>query len=52
MEILEYMALGGGNCLGKVFAHKGRSGARPSGKIAGVNGLIPGGDHGAKTGAV
>ena len=50
--ILVKMALGSGNCLGNVFAHKGQGEAGPSGKIAGVDGLSPGGDHGVKTGAV
>ena len=46
------MALGGVDCLGKVIAHEGRGEAGPSGKIAVVNGLSPGGDHGSETGAV
>ena len=46
------MALGGGDVLGKVLVHEGRGEAGPSSKISGVNGLCPGGDHGAKTGAV
>ena len=52
MEILAYKALGGGNGLGNLLAHEGRGESGPSGVIAGVDGLIPGGDRGAKTGVV
>ena len=41
------MALGGGDCLGKVLAHEDQGEAGPSGKISGVDGLSPGGYHGA-----
>ena len=46
------MALGGSDGLGQVFAYEVRCEAGPSSKIAGVYGLFPGGDNGAKTGAV
>ena len=45
------MARGGGDGLGKVLAQKVQGEAGPISKIAGVDCLIPGGDHGAKTGA-
>ena len=46
------MALGSGDGLGQVFTYKGQGESGPISKIAGVNGLYPGGDNGAKTGAV
>ena len=46
------MALGGGDGLGEVIVHEGRGEAGPSIEIPGIDGLSPGGDHGAKTGAV
>ena len=46
------MTLGGCDGLGKVLAHEGQCESGPSSKIAGVDGLIPGGYHGAKTGEV
>ena len=46
------MALGGGNGLGQVISYEGQGEAGPSSKIAGVDGLCPGGDNGAKTGTV
>ena len=46
------MALGGGNGLKQVLMYEGRGEAGSSSKIAGVDGLCPCGDHGAKTGAV
>ena len=46
------MALGGGNGLGQVISYEGQGEAGPSSKIAGVDGLCPGGDNGAKAGAV
>ena len=46
------MAIGGGDVLGKVSVHEGRGEAGPSSKIDGINGLSPGEDHRAKTGAV
>ena len=46
------MALGGENGLGKMLAHKGQGEAGPSSKIVGVDGIIPGGYHGAETGTV
>ena len=46
------MCLGGSNGLGQVLTYKGRGEAGPSTKIAGVDGIFPGGDNGAKTGAV
>ena len=42
------MALGGSDGLGQVFAYEVRCEAGPSSKIAGVYGLFPGGDNGAK----
>ena len=50
--ILVKMAIGGGNGLGKLLAYEGQGEAGPSSKIAGVNGLCPGGYHGAITDAV
>ena len=52
MEILAYMALGGGDALGQVLTYEGGGEAGPSSKLAGVDDLCPGGDNGAKTGAV
>ena len=52
LVILAWMALGGGGGLGKVLAHEVRGEAGTSNKIARINVLSPGGDHGAKTGAV
>ena len=52
MAILARMTLGGGDFLGKVLTNEGLGEAGSSGKIGGVGGLSPGGDHGAKTGAV
>ena len=46
------MDLDGGDCLRKVLAHNGRDKAGQISKIAGVDGLSPGGDHGAETAAV
>ena len=46
------MALGGGNGLGKVLMYEGQREAGPSSRIAGVNGLFPGGYNGTKTGAM
>ena len=46
------MALGGGDGLEQVLAYEGRGDAGPSSKIAGVDGLCPGGDHRAKKGTV
>ena len=52
MEILAYMALGGGDVLGQVLTYEGGGEAGPSSKLAGVDDLCPGGDNGAKTGVV
>ena len=46
------MDLDGSDCLGKVLVYEGQGEARPSGKIAGVDGLSPGGDHRTETGGV
>ena len=46
------MDLGGGDGIGQMIAYEGRGEAGPSSKIAGVNGIFPGGDNGDKTGAV
>ena len=46
------MALGGGNGHGKVLAYESHGEAGPGSKISGIDGLCPGGDNGAKTGAV
>ena len=46
------MALGGGDGLGQMLTYEGQGEAGPSSKIAGINDLCPGGDHGSKTGAV
>ena len=52
MAILVWIALGGGDGLGKVFAYKGRVQDGPSNKRAGVDDSCPGGDNGAKIGVV
>ena len=46
------MDLGVGNGIGQVLTYKGRGEAGPSSKIAGVNGIFPVADKGAKSGVV
>ena len=46
------MALGSGDGLGQVLMYKGQGKAGPISKIAGVNGLFPGGENRSKTGAM